>query len=316
MHEREYKRAGSGTLTDADDVVVMDMVTTYTNQDPAGDEYYSKYYTTGAEGTDDDPFRDETISEWQRTNGALDLANDSSASLAMSRRIPVPGEPGISSTPTMADASNRKVAEGGRRSARYVQWCTRQVLVLGHQGVHRLDEREAGGLSLGSTSRMRTEAGVWTFTPDGDPARIVVEGRDRGCRLPEVRLLGGDDDRQRQRRQRPPTGSALATSRYTLTADMAGTIIVPPNAAEGAAGTKGVTGTADYAGPAAGIFARRAYDPESGGDVETAGRFTADADTQGGLRRRRQSSSGINGTDHQLHARRLGYRCRLEGHHV
>ena len=44
MHEREYKRAGGGTLTDADDVVVMDMVTTYTNQDPAGDEYYATYY--------------------------------------------------------------------------------------------------------------------------------------------------------------------------------------------------------------------------------------------------------------------------------
>ena len=63
VHEREYKRDGSSTLTAADDVVVMDMVTAYTNQEPAGDEYYATYYAIGAEVDVD--FQPETDSKWQ-----------------------------------------------------------------------------------------------------------------------------------------------------------------------------------------------------------------------------------------------------------
>ena len=41
--------------------------------------------------------------------------------------------------------------------------------------------------------------------------------------------------------------------------------------------TVNVTGSATYTGPAAGLFAKREYDPDRAGTVETAGRFTAHA---------------------------------------
>ena len=41
-----------------------------------------------------------------------------------------------------------------------------------------------------------------------------------------------------------------------------------------------VTGSAMYQGPAAGLFAKREYHPESGGEIVVAGRFTARAELE------------------------------------
>ena len=155
VHEREYKRAGGGTLTGADDVVVMDMVTTYTNQDPAGDEYYATYYG------DIQP----EISAAAATDGAVNLTA-AAASLSKSS-----GFPSLESQTYTFDggAGNKPELKGDN------------VLLGTFNGVQGkfsctdgscVAETNAGGsLSLSSDGGQN-----WVFTPDGDPEKIVVMG--------------------------------------------------------------------------------------------------------------------------------------------
>ena len=245
VHEREYKRAGGGTLTTADDVVVMDLVTTYTNQEAAGDEYYATYYgVTKAE-----------IDGTAGTNGAVNLVDTdrSAAKLAMSSGFPS----GVSQTYVYDGGSgNKPVATGddvllGRFNGVPGKFsCTDATCTA--------STNASGALSLGSG------AGNWVFTPDGDPERIVIMGVIEDV---DYLTFGYWVETTTDNINDKTTYRVGVTHTPTHTA---------PNPGADIAAT--VTGNATYTGPAAGVFARRAYDPESGGDVETAGRFTADAE--------------------------------------
>ena len=244
-HEREYKRAGGGTLTGADDVVVMDMVTTYTNQDPAGDEYYATYYSVEGKPELD-------LSATADADGALNLA-DGSSKLAKSSGFPS----GVSQSFVYDDGAGNKPAATGD-----------DVLLGTFNGVSGkfsctdgtclASTNAAGALSLNSG------AGNWVFTPDGDPEKIVVMGV-----IEDVDYLAFG--------YWVETTTDMVNDKTTYRVGVTQMRGGPATAIPATAIATTVTGNATYKGPAAGMFARRAYDPESGGDVETAGRFTADA---------------------------------------
>ena len=44
MHERTYKTRDTGTLTTGDDVTVMDILTTYTDQEASEGRYYNEFF--------------------------------------------------------------------------------------------------------------------------------------------------------------------------------------------------------------------------------------------------------------------------------
>ena len=109
----------------------------------------------------------------------------------------------------------------------------------------------SGNLMLGTAN--------WRFTPDGDPSTITVPDTNTdddyltfGYWLEEVMDATG-------------TTAYRAGVYYPVAGSMTGSI------------GETVKGEATYTGPAAGVFAKREYDPDSGGTVETAGRFTARA---------------------------------------
>ena len=175
VHEREYKRAGGSTLTGADDVVVMDMVTTYTNQDPAGDEYYATYYATGTDGVGDDqvgrrrrrtPYRSGP--PFAGTDGALMLERGRSK-LAKSSGFPS-GENQLYTYD--GGSSNRKVATGDDVLLGTFNGVPGKFS-CSTQGVHRLDEqsrrplawlRRGGRLELvsGRSRRMAIRRRSWS----------------------------------------------------------------------------------------------------------------------------------------------------------
>ena len=239
-HEREYKRAGGGTLTGADDVVVMDLVTTYTNQDPAGGEYYATYYRAAgqpeiAAGAMADP------------NGAVNLA-DGRSKLAMSSGFPS----GVSQNFVYdGGLGNKPVAAGDN------------VLLGTFNGVPGkfscTDGSCTATTNASSLLSIASGAGNWVFTPDGDPEKIVVEG-----------VI--DDTDYLAFGYWVETTTDMINDKTTYRVGVTQMRVGPTMDL-----LVSVTGDATYKGPAAGVFARRAYDPESGGDVETAGRFTADA---------------------------------------
>ena len=181
------------------------------------------------------------------TDGTLTLAA-AAQSKAMSAGFPAAnqqvylydGGTGTTSRP-LADASNPLIGTYYGVPGRFT--CT---------GNDCTATRSASGtLSLGTAN--------WRFTPDGDPSAI---------RIPDTN-----------------TDSDYLTFGYWLeeVTDAAGTTAYRAGVYYPAAGSRTgqiaatVTGEATYTGPAAGLFAKREYDPEGGGTVETAGQFTADA---------------------------------------
>ena len=108
---------------------------------------------------------------------------------------------------------------------------------------------------------------MWVFTPNGDPEKIVVEGV-----IADVDYLtfGYWVETTTDKVNGKTTYRVGVGHTPTHTHANAG----DPSLSQR---LRRFSGNATYKGPAAGIFARRAYDPESGGTVETAGRFTADA---------------------------------------
>ena len=241
VHEREYKRAGSGTLTAADDVVVMDMVTNYTNQALAGDEYYATYYSVAGKPELD-------LTSIAARNGAVDLA-DGRSTLAMSSGFP-------------SGVSQRFVYDGGMGNKLIAKGD--DVLLGSFNGVPgkfsctdgfcTASTNASSLLSLGSG-----DSGNWVFLPDGDPEKIVVKGV-----IADVNYLAFG--------YWVETTTDMINDKTTYRVGVTQMSVGP-----GIEIPTMVTGNATYKGPAAGMFARRAYDPESGGNVETAGRFTADA---------------------------------------
>ena len=250
VHEREYKRDGSGTLTAADDVVVMDMVTTYTNQDPAGDEYYATYYR--AAGQDE-----IAAGDFADTDGALILA-DGRSKLAKSGGLPS----GVSQMFEYDGGAGHKpvltgdnVLQGTFNGVPGKFSCTNADCTA--------STNASGALSIDGGN-----AGMWVFTPNGDPEKIVVEGV-----IPDVDYLTfgywveTTTDTSTTRPRTEPVWSYV----YTHSPQISVYHLLDGYSWTRRSSARPVTI------PAAGIFARRAYDPESGGDVETAGRFTADA---------------------------------------
>ena len=254
-HEREYKRAGGGTLTGADDVVVMDMVTTYTNQDPAGDEYYATYYSATK----------PEIDGMAATDGAVNLV-DGRTSLAKSSEFPS----GVSQSFVFdGGLGNKPVAEGD------------DVLLGTFNGVPGkfscTDDTCTASTNASRALSIGSGAGNWVFTPDGDPENIVVEGVIADADY----LAFGYWIETTTDMINDKTTYRVGVTQMSVGPTM--DILVS------------VTGNATYKGPAAGVFARRAYDPESGGTVETAGRFTADATLTADFDAA-DRSTGIDGT--------------------
>ena len=262
VHEREYKRAGGGTLTGADDVVVMDMVTTYTNQDPAGDEYYAKYYsdTAGRPEIGESGGSPDVADP----DGAVILANDRSK-LAESSGFPS----GESQTYTFdGGAGNKPELAGDDVLLGKFNGVSGKFSCMDASCVATTDAKELLSLDSGIAG------GAWVFTPDGNPEKIVVEGV-----IADVDYLtfGYWVETTTDNVNGKTTYRIGVSHTPTHTTDPLRTdndIDLDDPATDAA---EGVSGTATYAGPAGGMFARRAYDPESGGDVETAGRFTAKA---------------------------------------
>ena len=230
---------GFTTLTAADDVVVMDMVTTYSNQDPAGDEYYDKYYS-------EFPRKGVVATEAANEFGALNMRMGAST-LAKSEGFPSGVSQSFDYDGTLG---NEPKATGDDALLGTFNGVPGKFSCSGTDNICSAGTNTSGGLTLGAS---------WVFTPDGDPENIVVKS-----------VIADADYLVFSYWVETTIDMINDETTYTVGVTHMG---VGPAPNIGAM----VAGNATYMGPAAGIFARRAYDPESGGDVETAGRFTADA---------------------------------------
>ena len=183
--------------------------------------------TNLGDGEDQTPYRPETTSLVD-TDGAVTLKNGRSK-LAKSTTDSRPEK--IRLYTYDGGSSNRKVAKGD------------DVLLGTFNGVPgkfscsddacTASTNKAGALTLGNTRRTDAAGGgVWTFTPDGDPAKIVVEGVIEDV---DYLTFGYWVETTTDNVNGKTTYRVGVSHQGTHTAGMAGTVIVPPNTTGGAA---------------------------------------------------------------------------------
>ena len=255
VHERSYVTDGAAraTLSTGDDVNVTDMVTTYTNQEPTQGRFWNELFPppgSPRDGQSDSVGAAAAVTAVQR-GGRVVLNSTATVQPAASDGFPAANRltytyDGATTTPT-----NRPIANfvGSYRGVSGKFTC-------GDDGtaVDCVAARSATGvLSL---------SGAWRFTPDGDPAMIVIPGTNTDM---DYMTFGYWVETTTDNNNGRTTYEVGTYNLHLGPATRMGDILAT------------VTGSATYSGPAAGVFARRAYDPEGGGTVETAGRFTADA---------------------------------------
>ena len=278
VHERSYTTDGRLTLSTGDDVNITDTVTTYTNQQATQGRYWNELFVPGGTGGANGTLPSE-VSTVVTSVSALGVATLTSGrqSKAMSDAFPSANRQTFTYDVTAATTSPTA-------TQRPVPSATNPVVGTYYGVPGRFTCSDTAANSCTATrdafGRLSLGAGTgqnWVFTPDGDPTAIVIPGTNtdagylafgywlettmdngNGVTSYEVglyTLLNGNE---------PSTGLYVDTSGD-------GTIQT-----DGTDGTN-KRGSATYTGPAAGLFTRRAYDPESAGVVEVAGRFTADA---------------------------------------
>ena len=271
VHERSYTTGGRGTLSTGDDVVLTDMVTTYTNQEPTRGRYWNELFfppgSTPATNTATTGAAPLPVASVQ-AGGRLVL-NDAVQTSAVSDGFPALNRQSITySLPAGSTVTNIATQPIANFAGTY--YGVPGKFTCGDNGTVDtcMASRDArGSLSLASGAGTNNE---WRFIPDGDPAMVVVPGTNTDA---DFMAFGYWVETTTDNSNNGLTAYEVGV--YNLASGRTGPILAPSRVTGST--LPGVTGSATYAGPAAGVFARRAYHPEGGGTVETAGRFTADA---------------------------------------
>ena len=242
VYERSRMTAGGPTFTTSDDKVTSDRVTVYSTQADAGDKYYSEYY-----GGENNAIAGEKTVDVAGEDGeiTLDPMQNEAGGYAKASAFPTAGRDitydGFGDNPPIP--TGRGAFPGTYR---------------GIAGVFACDTGCTA--TAGHTGNITVLGGTWTFTPDGDPATLVVRGVD-----PDTDYL--------------TMGHWVRT--VTTDGKPAYTVGVFVNSGSGAAALDGnvnlATGSAMYVGPAVGLFSKREHAPGGDGAITMSGQFTADA---------------------------------------